>query len=224
MRRNLSKKEDEKMNSNKNSVIRDYALILLCSFLYALALLAFVFPHALLLGGTGGISVILNSFLPFSPAIIMSVINILLVILAFLLLGKEMALRTLVGSTLTAIFSALLDPVFSGKAPLVESMALSIIIGAVIIAVTSAIMFYIKSSSGGTDIIALILQKFIKVKIGKALLITDVLIVIAGGISGGVPILIFSFIGLLIKTLGIDFVIGIINLTSRAANHESKHV
>jgi uncharacterized membrane-anchored protein YitT (DUF2179 family) len=206
------------MNSGKKSVIRDYALITVCSFLYALALLAFIFPHALLLGGTGGISVILNTFLSSSPAIIMAIINILLVVLAFLLLGNEMATRTLVGSTLTAIFSALLDPLFSGKAPLIGTMALSVVIGAVIIAITSAIMFYIKSSSGGTDIIALILQKFVRVKIGKALLITDVLIVIAGGIIGGIPILICSFIGLLIKALGIDFAIGVITKNARKTN------
>jgi uncharacterized membrane-anchored protein YitT (DUF2179 family) len=79
-----------------------------------------------------------------------------------------------------------------------------------IIAFVSAIKFYVNSSSGGTDIIALIIQKFSKIKIGKALLVTDVLIVVLGGILSGWTIAISSFIGLLIKTLGIDVIIKII--------------
>ena len=79
-----------------------------------------------------------------------------------------------------------------------------------IIAVASGVMFYVKSSSGGTDIIALIVQKYSNINIGRALLITDFLIVVAGGILSGYIILVSSFIGLLIKTFGIDYVIELI--------------
>lgn len=73
-------------------------LILLGSALYAFGTVAFVFPAGLLLGGTSGISVILNAFLPFSPGMILSAINLLLILLAFLILGKGMAAKTLIGS------------------------------------------------------------------------------------------------------------------------------
>lgn len=78
------------------------------------------------------------------------------------------------------------------------------------IAIASGIMFYVDSSSGGTDIVALIVRKYSKINIGKSLLITDFLIVIIGGILSGYIILLSSFAGLLIKTFGIDFIIGII--------------
>lgn len=71
-------------------------------------------------------------------------------------------------------------------------------------------MFYVDSSSGGTDIIALIIRKYSAIEIGKVLLITDVLIVVVGGVLSGLTIAIASFIGLLIKTLGIDLVIHLI--------------
>ena len=76
---------------------------------------------------------------------------------------------------------------------------------------TSGIMFYVNSSSGGTDIIALIVKKYSKINIGKALLITDFMIVVVGGLLSGHIILASSFIGLIIKTFGIDLVIDIIN-------------
>ncbi len=80
-------------------------------------------------------------------------------------------------------------------------------------------MFYVDSSSGGTDIIALIVRKFSRLQIGKALLITDVLIVIIGGVLSSYTILFSSVLGLLIKTLGIDLVIHFIK--KRVANTKS---
>lgn len=186
-----------------------YLLITAGSILYALATVIFIFPHSLLLGGTSGISVILNEYIPFSPGMILVIINFLLLVAAFVVLGKEMAVKTFVGSSLTTIFVGAFEKVFEGLL-LITNIYLSATVGAALIAIASGIMFYVKSSSGGTDIIALIVKKYSKINIGQALLITDVLIVIVGGLLSGIVLLISSFVGLLIKTLGIDFVIYLI--------------
>lgn len=187
--------------------IIEYLLILLGSIFYAISTVLFIFPHSLLLGGTSGISVILNFFLTFSPANILMIINFSLIIVAFLVLGKGMGLKTLVGSSLTTVFVGVFEKILNFKEPVIHNEYISAVIGAVIIAIASGIMFYVGSSSGGTDVIALIIQKFLKFKIGKALLLTDILIVIVGGLLSNFAILISSFIGLLVKTLGVDFVI-----------------
>lgn len=198
------------MSKNKQSLFIEYLLIILGSAFYAVSTVLFIFPHSLLLGGTSGISVILNFFLTFSPANILMIINFSLIIVAFLVLGKSMGLKTLVGSSLTTLFVGGFEKISNFKEPIIQNQYVSAVIGAVIIALASGIMFYVGSSSGGTDVIALIIQKFSSIKIGKALLLTDVLIVIIGGILSNVVILISSFIGLLVKTLGVDFVIAII--------------
>ena len=187
-----------------------YGSIVIGSILYALATIAFIFPHSLLLGGTSGISVILNAYIPFSPGSILVIINCLLLIAAFVILGKEMAFKTLLGSVLTTVFVGVFERFFNGEI-IISNIYISAFVGSAIIALASGIMFYVKSSSGGTDIIALIVQKYSNINIGKALLITDFLIVIIGGVLSGYIILISSFIGLLIKTFGIDFVIRFIN-------------
>ena len=204
-------------------VVRDYLLIIIGSILYALSTVLFVFPSGLLLGGTSGISIILTSFLPFSPGGILTVINLALIIIAFIILGKEMATKTLVGSVLTTVFICITEAPLTFKAPLISSPYVSALIGSTIIAVASGIMFYVDSSSGGTDIIALIVRKFTHIQIGKALLITDVLIVIIGGALSGLTILFSSILGLLIKTLGIDLVIHFIkrSIHKAGANIES---
>ena len=114
------------------------------------------------------------------------------------------------GSTLTTLFVGVAEKVFMSVNILVPGMLLSVIAGAVIIAIASGIMFYVDASSGGTDIIALIIKKYFKINVGKALLITDFLIVVVGGVISGISLAICSLVGLLIKTLGIDFVISVI--------------
>ncbi len=206
----------EKINIKK--LIIELLCIVLGSVLYAVSTILFIFPQKLLLGGTSGISVILEEFLPFSPGTILMVINFLLILLAFIILGKSMAFKTLIGSVLTTVFIGVFEEIIVFQNPLIESPYLSASIGAVIIAVASGVMFYVDSSSGGTDIIALIVRKFSHIDIGKALLITDILIVLVGGGISGWVILFSSLLGLFIKTMGIDFVISLI----KKAKGESK--
>ena len=195
------------MKQNTPHFLKELFLIFTGSVLYAASTVLFIFPHSLLLGGTSGISVILQAFLPFSAGSILMVINFSLIFLAFLLLGNAMAVKALVGSTLTTLFIGIFEKVFVFQQILIGNLFLSALTGAGIIAVASGIMFYIDSSSGGTDIVALIVQKFSSIRIGRALLVTDILIVLIGGFLSGFPILAASFLGLIIKTFGIDFVI-----------------
>ncbi len=187
-----------------------YCFILLGSVLYACGTVFFIFPHDLLLGGTSGISVILEHLLPFSPGTILMVINFALLVLAFFTLGRDMAIKSVVGSSLTTLSIGVLELLWNNT-PIIPSPYLSSMVGACLLAIASGILFHVGSNGGGTDIIALIVKKYTAIQdIGKALLATDILIVIVGGVVSGWRIAIGSFIGLLIKTLGIDFVIHLI--------------
>ena len=199
-----------KNKANIHLQIFEYLLILIGSILYAISTVIFIFPNDLLLGGTSGISVILTDFFLVSPGNILVIINFALIILAFAMLGKGMAIKTLIGSVLTTVFVGLFEKLFSFDQALISNTYISALIGAMIISIASGIMFFVDSSSGGTDIIALIVKKFSNIQIGKALLLTDILIVLVGGFLSGLTIMISSFLGLLVKTLGIDFVIRII--------------
>ena len=190
--------------------LREFILITVGSLLYAVSTNLFIFPSGVIIGGTSGISVILTYVLDFSPGTIITVINIALILLAFLLLGKDMAIKTLVGSVLTTIFIGGLEKPLALPSPLIESKLVSALVGAAIIAVASGIMFYVDSSSGGTDIIALIVKKYSRIKIGRALLVTDILIVLGGGLLSGFHTLVIFTAGFLVKVLGIDLVIQII--------------
>ena len=205
------------MQTKRSRVVIDYLLILLGAFLYTVSTVLFIFPHKLLLGGTSGISVILEAYLPFSPGVILLMINTGLIIAAFLVLGKQMAVRTLIGSVVTTGMITAAEQILQLSGPVIAVPWLSSLAGAAIIAVASGVMFYVDSSSGGTDVVALIVRKYSAIDIGKALLLTDFLIVVVGGILSGWTIGLSSMAGLLVKTLGIDLVIGLIKRGSKNA-------
>ena len=187
-----------------------YSLIALGALLYAVGTVLFVFPNEILLGGTSGIAVILSNSLPWSAGTFSVILNTLLIITAFILLGKNMATKTLVGSALTTVFIGVAERIVKLDSPIVKNDFLAAVLGAGIIAIASGIMFYVDSSSGGTDILALILRKYVRIDIGKALLVTDVTIVIVGGILSGLMGALSSTLGFLVKVFGIDLVIRII--------------
>ena len=194
-------------SSKTGKILLECLLIIIGSATYALSTVVFIFPHGLLLGGTSGISVILTRALPFSPGMILMAINFALIILAFALLGREIAFKTLVGSVLTTVFVGIAEKAVSSESILIPNAYISALVGAAVIAVASGVMFYVDSSSGGTDIVALIVKKYSGIRIGRALLVTDILIVLIGGLLSGILLLISSALGLIVKTFGIDLVI-----------------
>ena len=190
------------------SILKTVAAIALGSAVYSIALHYFIFPHDVLLGGTGGVSVLLSRYIPgLSAEAYLVIINTALMLVALAVLGKSMAGKTMLGSLFTTLFVGALDSVCNGHSPLVENVFLSAVLGAVIVAAGSTILFAVDSSSGGTDIIALIIKKFSSISIGRALLIADVLIVLLGILSFDGTVAVASVIGLLIKTFGIDLLI-----------------
>lgn len=204
-----------------NNKIKEYLIIVIGSLLYAIGTVVFVFPHSVLLGGTSGISVIISHFGTLSPGTILNIINLLLMVTAFIILGKSMAVKTFLGSLFTTVFIALCERIASDMHILVTNALLSAIIGAILIAVAGGLLFSVNSSSGGTDILALIIKKFSNMSIGKALLVTDISIVILGGFLSGWLIMLCSVVGIFIKTLGTDLVIKTINTLNLSSISET---
>ena len=183
--------------------VLNYLFIIMGSILYAIATVVFIFPHSLLLGGTSGISVILNEYISFSPGTILVIINFSLLVAAFVVLGKDMAIKTFVGSTLTTAFVGVFEKIFYNSTILVSNIYVSAVLGASLIAIASGIMFYVKSSSGGTDIIALILAKRVHVSVAVGLIIADVITVLVGGFLEP-SVMLPSVVGFAVKVGGVE--------------------
>ncbi len=192
--------------------IMEYILLTVATIVLVLGVYVFKFPNNFSFGGVTGISVILSAVLPVSPASFTFIINMALLVLGFIFLGKSFGIKTVYVSVLTSVGLSALEKWFPMTTPLTNQPVLELIFAIVLPAVSAAIMFNINASGGGTDIIAMILKKYTSFDIGVALFIVDLAITVAACMVFDIETGLFSFVGLMAKTLVIDGTIENVNL------------
>jgi uncharacterized membrane-anchored protein YitT (DUF2179 family) len=172
----------------------------------------FKIPNGFVTGGVSGIGTVLGKALPIlSSATWIAVINIALLVIGFIFVGKETGIRTAYCSLAFSFFSMILEKVVPITQPLTTQPFLELVYAIILTAAGSAIMFSQSASSGGTDIVALILKKYSRLNVGQALLYSDLLICLSSFITFGVEIGLFSLTGLFAKAFLVDGIIDNIN-------------
>lgn len=190
----------------------DYAVLTLATLILVVGVYVFKFPNHFSFGGVTGIAVVLGEVLPVTPATINFLLNAALLLLGVLFLGKDTGLKTVYVSLLTSVGLSVLEWAAPMEHPLTDQPTLEFIFAIVLPAASSAILFNVGASGGGTDIIAMILKKHTSISIGIALFFVDLLIVLASCLVFDIETGLYSFCGLMAKTLVIDGVIENINL------------
>ena len=158
-------------------------------------------------GGVTGIGIILAAITPVSAGVWIWILNVSLLLLGFAVLGKDTGIKTVYCSMLYSVFTFFLERCVALKAPLTDQTLLELIYAMLLTSIGSALIFNAEASSGGTDIVALILKKITTIDVGKALLLTDFTVAMSSFWFFGVKTGLFSLLGLFAKALIIDSVI-----------------
>ncbi len=188
--------------------ILNYAGVLAGTFIVAVALVFFISPYKFAPGGVYGISIVLHHLLGTPIGLVSLCMDIPLAILGIKILGPRFGAKTIVGFVSTAIFVDMLSALW-GDAPLVPGDALlSAIFGGFLIGLGLGIVFRAKGTSGGTDIVAMILAKYTRISVGKLLVYVDSTIVLIGlAAFGDWKIPLYSWIVIFITGKVIDGVL-----------------
>lgn len=192
--------------------LTEYALLTLGTALVAMGTYFFKFPNHFSTGGVTGIAVILSSIFPsVSSSLFASVINVAFLLLGFGVLNRGFGVRTVYCSLLFSGMLAGLEWLVPLSSPLTDEKLLELFFGVILPALGSAILFNTQGSTGGTDILAMILKKFTSLDIGMALLYVDVLIAGSTLILIDIETGLFSLLGLVLKSVLVDSVIESLN-------------
>ena len=178
----------------------------------AVGIYFFKFPNNFTFGGVTGLAVVVSQVMPISPSTVNFIVNLVLLLLGFLFLGKGFGVRTVYSSMLLSVALSGMEYLWPLDKPLTDDPLLELIFAIVLPGLGSAILFNIGASSGGTDVVAMILKKFTSVNIGNALLLSDLLITLSAFFIFDIKTFLFSMLGLFSKSLVIDNVIESINL------------
>ncbi|QUL98696.1 MAG: YitT family protein [Candidatus Fermentithermobacillus carboniphilus] len=165
---------------------KQYVIITFGMFVLAVGLYFFLIPGQLAAGGAMGIAMLISHYIPFlQVGQLMLAINILLFLIAFVVLGTSFGLKTIYTSLGLSALIWILENAYPLQKPLTDDLLLAAVMGTVISGAGMGIIFNQGASSGGTDIIAKIINKYTHLDIGKALLVTDALItLLATGVFG----------------------------------------
>jgi len=193
---------------SKKSLIKRYFWLIIGCFIVAFAFNIFFFQYDLVCIGITGLSIVLQNYM--DPSKLVFVVNIFLIILSYILLGKEKTKDSIIGSIMVPIFMSLTEglvPYFN-----LEGLELTVIaiIGGVLTGFGYGIIFKNGFTGGGTDIINQIMSKYTKISIGSSMLIVDGLIVLSAKLVFGWETVLYGFIILyIISTLTDKVILGI---------------
>lgn len=187
-------------------------MLTIATFVLCIGVYVFKFPNSFSFGGVTGIAVVLGALLPSTPGFITLIINMALLVIGFIFLGKDAGLKTVYVSVLTSILLWAAEFVFPMEKPLTNEPVLEMFFAIALPAFASAVFFNLDASGGGTDILAMILKKYTHLNIGSALFAVDLFIVVAACFVFNPTTGLISLCGLLAKSLVVDDVIENINL------------
>ncbi len=189
--------------------IREYLLVTIGVILVSFGLQYFYAPNNIAGGGLSGIALVLNHYIPaLSTGTLVFLGNLILFVIAFVLIGADFGAKTIYASFALSFVMDFMEKVMHSHA-LTTNLALAVVCGTLIIGTGLAIAFSINASTGGTDILAKILNKYTSFNIGRALLIVDLFVVVCGAITFGLNKGFYSLLAVVINGLLVDKVIDI---------------
>lgn len=209
------------MKSKILDTLKTYLVVTLGGVIVACGVYFFSFPNNFSTGGTSALSVLVAKLVSdlapaaaefITPGFIMVTVNVVLLAIALLIFGKGFAFKTIYCSLLISFSTFVLEKVLpvssiSGTPTLTGNPLLELVFAIGCIAVGSAITFSVGASSGGTDIIAMILKKYSNLNISRALFYSDVVLVLASFFIFNITIGLYSLLGLILKSFIVDIVI-----------------
>lgn len=187
--------------------LKEYLIITVGLILVAIAIEYFYVPAKITGGGITGISIVINHYLPSVPVgMSMLAMNGILFCVGFLVLGGNFGAKTLYASFGLSGSTWLMDTLLKPHS-LTNDLLLSAIIGTLILGIGLGIVFSQNASTGGTDILAKILNKYFHLDMGKSMQAVDLLVVIVGGLTFGISTALYALVCIFLNGIVIDKVI-----------------
>lgn len=195
------------------SQLKSFGLLTGSTLIMAVGVYFFKFANNFTFGGITGLAVLVAKSGLISASDFTFVTNMLLLAIGFFVLGEKFAARTGYCSILLSVSLSLLERIFPMSHPLTDQPVLELAFAIALPALGSAVLFNIGASSGGTDVIAMIMKKYSSLDIGRALMLTDLIITLAGCFVFDIETGLYSFLGLAARSFMIDGFIESLNLS-----------
>lgn len=204
-------------NLVKETLILTFALLIISAAVHF-----FLVPSHASVSSISGLGIILSNFVPLPLSAITMILNIVLLIIGFFTCGKEFGIKTVYTSILLPVFLALFEKLFPGGLSLTDSQELDVLCYTLVVSVGLSILFNRNASSGGLDIVAKIMNKYLHIELGKAMSLSGMCIALSAALVYDKKTVVLSILGTYFNGIVLDHFIFDHNIKRRVCIITSK--
>ncbi|MBO5373055.1 MAG: YitT family protein [Lachnospiraceae bacterium] len=195
--------------------IREFAMITLGTAIIAAAVYFLLMPSHLVIASISGLAIVLENFIPLPVSAITMILNVVLLIIGILFIGREFGGKTIYTSILLPTFIGILEVIFPDVASPTADPFLDMICYIFIVSIGLAILFNRNASSGGLDIVAKLMNKYLHMELGNAMSLSGMVIALSSGLVYDTKTLLLSLLGTYLNGIVLDHFIFGSNLKKR---------
>lgn len=189
--------------------VLDFLMITIGTAIVAFAVFFFMMPSKVSVGSIAALAMVLNNFIPVPVSMLTLSMNIILLTLGFIFIGKEFGIKTVYTATLMPILMRVFELIYPTNPSLTNDQTLDVVCYCVLVAVGQAMLFVRNASSGGLDIVAKFMNKYLHMELGKAVGLTGMAVAVSSGFVYDTKTLVLSIISTYFNGLVVDhFIFG----------------
>ena len=201
------------MLSKRN--IKEFASITFGTVIVAAAVFFFMMPSHVSVGSGAALAMVLSNFIPLPVSLITLIMNVFLLIIGFLLIGPEFGIKTIYCAILMPLIVGVFETVFPDFQSITGDPLLDVVCYILVVAVGLGILFTHNASSGGLDIVAKLMNKFLGMELGKAMSLSGILVALSSALVYDKEIVVLSVLGTYFGGMLVDHFIFGINIKRR---------
>ena len=195
--------------------IEEFAIITVGTIIVAVAVFFFMMPSHVSVGSGAALAMVLSNFIPLSVSTITLIMNVVLLIIGFLLIGPEFGIKTVYCAILMPLVVGAFERVFPDFQSITQDPLLDVICYILVVGVGLAILFSKNASSGGLDIVAKIMNKYLRMDLGQAMSLSGMIVALSSALCYDSKTVILSLLGTYFGGMVVDHFIFGINIKRR---------
>ena len=195
--------------------IKEFLTITVGTIIVAAAVFFFMLPSHVSVGSGAALAMVLSNFIPFSVSAITLCMNVGLLIIGFLLIGPEFGAKTIYCSVLMPVVMGIFEKIFPNFQSITQDPLLDVICYILVVGVGLSILFSHNASSGGLDIVAKLMNKFLRIDLGQAMSISGVVVALSSALCYEPKIVVLSLLGTYFGGMVVDYYIFGLNIKRR---------
>lgn len=192
--------------------LKEYLLTAIGTFIVSIGIYYFMVPENLAAGGVSGFSIVLTHYINLPISLVTFIINTILLTIGFIFVGPEFGGKTIFSVILLSFYMFLMEKIIPSNGPITDEILVNLVCGILLSAIGLAIVFNQNASTGGTDIIAKILNKYFNMNMGTGLLTADVLVVSSAILTFGLSTGLIGALGWFLNGLVVNYFIDGLNV------------